>query len=87
MKSRKKPAETAAPPQVIYIGPNLPGGRLTQYTVFSDGIPEYLVDLTEAHPEIKELTVPVTELARVQANISTPGTTEYTAYRKLGGRG
>ncbi|TGV00498.1 hypothetical protein EN829_057705, partial [Mesorhizobium sp. M00.F.Ca.ET.186.01.1.1] len=36
--------------QLIYVGPNLPGGRLMQYTVFRSGVPEYLTDLPDKQP-------------------------------------
>ena len=70
-------------PTRIYLGPNLPGGRLTNATTFRGGIPDYLTDLLEGLPEVETLIVPVAEMASVQSRIRTPGTPEYQAYQSL----
>ncbi|GEB35306.1 hypothetical protein [Brevibacillus parabrevis] len=74
--------------QLIYVGPNLPGGRLMQYTVFRGGVPEYLTDLFEKQPAIRQLIVPVRDLAAAQAKTGTPGTLEHALYQQVkdGGR-
>ncbi|GIO08009.1 hypothetical protein J31TS6_40370 [Brevibacillus reuszeri] len=68
---------------LIYVGPNIPGGRLMQYTVFRGGIPDYLDDLLEKQPAIRQLLVPVQDLSSVQVRISTPGTLEHTFYQRV----
>lgn len=69
--------------QLIYIGPNLPGGRLSQYTVFRGGLPVYLNDLLEQQPSIKDLIVPVAETSSTQVKTLMSGSPEYIAYQNL----
>lgn len=66
--------------QLIYIGPNLPGGRLSRFTVFRGGIPLYLKDLL---PKISKLIVPVAALSEALARVEKAGTAEYQAYQAL----
>ncbi|QWU15679.1 hypothetical protein SAMN04487895_12724 [Paenibacillus sophorae] len=79
--------EPAKEPTRIYLGPNLPGGRLMQSTVFRGGIPAYLADTLAAQPEINDLIVPVDEMSGVQARIVQKGTAEHAAYQTLLGKG
>lgn len=67
----------------IYLGPNLPGGRLLQSTVFRGGVSEYLKPLLEEIPEVAELIVPVETISEVQGRISKTGTAEYVAYQTI----
>ncbi|MGG1442094.1 hypothetical protein ABE354_08545 [Brevibacillus laterosporus] len=83
IKASKQKKEIDSIEQLIYIGPNIPGGRLVQNTVFRDGIPEHLNDLKEKHPQLNDLFVPVTQFIEAQAQIQRPGTTEYQAYQAL----
>lgn len=69
--------------QLIYLGPNLPGGRLLQSTVFRGGIPAYLLPLMDERPEVRTLTVPLGEMSDVQARIVRTGTAEFIAYQAL----
>jgi len=78
-----KPEKTEPVEQLIYIGPNLPGGRLSQFTVFRGGLPVYLTDLLEQQPSIKDLIVPVAETAAMQAKALQTGTLESIAYQNL----
>lgn len=73
--------------QLIYLGPNLPGGRLLQSTVFRGGIPAYLLPLMEEQNEVRTLVVPLNEMSDVQARILKTGTAEYIAYQTLLKRG
>lgn len=68
---------------LIYLGPNLPGGRLLQSTVFRGGIPEYLKPLLEEQPDVAALIVPVNEITGVQTQIVQTGTPEYGAYQAI----
>ncbi|MEK5181355.1 hypothetical protein [Paenibacillus sp. FSL R5-0928] len=70
-------------PTCIYLGPNLPGGRLLQSTVFRGGIPEYLKPLLEELPDVEELIVPVDIMSEVQERIGKTGTAEYVAYQTI----
>lgn len=69
--------------QVIYVGPSLPNGLLTQYALFLGGTPEYLTDFLEKHEAVRELIVPVSELSSVQQAIATRGTHEYELYQSI----
>lgn len=68
---------------LIYLGPNLPGGRLLQSTVFRGGIPIYLQSLLDEKPDVAALIVPVDEIKGVEARIVQKGTSEYMAYQAL----
>ncbi|MFU1797376.1 hypothetical protein ACM1RC_26155 [Paenibacillus azoreducens] len=69
--------------QLIYVGPNLPGGRLSRFTVFMGSIPKHLDDLLEKQPEIEHLIVPVEELSRALARVNAPGTLEHSTFQYL----
>ncbi|MGG1618231.1 hypothetical protein [Paenibacillus sp. NRS-1781] len=68
------------PDQLIYIGPNLPGGRLAKSLIVRDGFPAHLDDVAEKVPEIRQLFVPVSELATSKAALSVPGSALQIAY-------
>ncbi|OBZ08926.1 hypothetical protein A8L34_22505 [Bacillus sp. FJAT-27264] len=67
----------------IYLGPNLPGGRLLQSTVFREGIPAYLEPLLTERPEVKDLIIPLDEMIGAQQRILQTGTLEHVAYQAL----
>ena len=68
--------------QLIYVGPNVPGGALQRYQVFRGGKPEHLKDLFEKCPTLQGLFVPVTDLAVVEKALGEAGTVENTLYRE-----
>ena len=68
--------------QLIYIGPNVPGGMLQRYQVFRGGKPEHLKDLFEKCPALQGLFVQVTDLAVAEKALGTAGTVENTLYRE-----
>ena len=68
--------------QLIYIGPNVPGGMLQRYQVFRGGKPEHLKDLFEKCPALHGLFVQVTDLAVAEKALGTAGTVENTLYRE-----
>ncbi|MGW8956618.1 hypothetical protein [Paenibacillus sp. NPDC055715] len=72
--------DATEPEQLIYIGPNLPGGRLAKSLIVRDGFPAYLADVAEKAPEIRQLFVPVAELATSKAALSVPGSALQIAY-------
>lgn len=80
--SNAKTSAVKEPPR-IYLGPNLPGGRLLQSTVFRGGIPVYLQPLLVEQPDVAALIVPVDEMAGAQARIVQTGTPEYVAYQSI----
>lgn len=85
MSKAKAPMKQAAPEpeRLIYCGPNIPGGALQRYTVFKGGLPAHLGELFEKCPAIKQMFVPVADLARVDGAIGTKGTPEHSAYQAV----
>jgi len=71
------------PEQLIYIGPNLPGGVLQRYTVFKGGIPLHIAETTEKCPAIKGLFVPVNQLSNAEQSLKTAGTVENTLFNAV----
>jgi hypothetical protein len=85
-KERNKKAEPMKKPeQLVYVGPNIRGGRLAQYTVFRGGLPAHIEALLADHPHMRSLIVPIWELAAAKARSVTPGTIEYRAAENLRG--
>jgi hypothetical protein len=70
-------------PARIYLGPNLPGGRLLQSTVFSEEIPFHLKALLDEQPDVATLIVPIDEMADVQVRIIQKGTPDHGAYQAI----
>ena len=68
--------------QLIYIGPNVPGGMLQRYQVFRGGRPEHLKGLFEKCPTLQGLFVQVTDLAVAEKALGEAGTVENTLYRE-----
>ena len=81
MPKRKRTRARRPGPQV-YIGPSLPDGSLTQHTVFKNGLPPHVEQLTLSTPEIKRLIVPVTELAAARQDLARHGS-RARAYRAV----
>lgn len=82
-KARAEHQKTEQIKQQIYVGPNLPGGGLSRFTVFRDGIPQYLEVLLQQQPLIKSLIVPVDELSAAMTRVETPGTLEHSNFQEL----
>lgn len=80
--SKTKDAPTK-PEQLIYCGPNIPGGVLQRYTVFKGGLPEHLNALFDKCPAIRLLFVPVADLARAERAIATKGTPENAYFNEV----
>ncbi|KZL88712.1 hypothetical protein [Clostridium magnum] len=68
---------------LIYCGPSLPNGVLQQYSMFKNGLPEYLNDQFKACPAIKELFVSTTKLNATRQNMEIQGTRENTLLKKI----
>lgn len=67
----------------IYIGPNLPGGKLAAFTVFRYEIPAHIEALIQALPDLRRLIVPVASMSKSQVRSQTQGTAEYRAVQNL----
>lgn len=69
--------------QLIYIGPNLPGGFLAQHTVFRDGIPKHLDGIRKSYPQVDTLIIPIAQLLEAQAELRRKGTAVQQAFKAL----
>lgn len=78
-----KSLQTLRHQQMIYVGPNLPGGRLSRFTVFREGVPAYLGDVLEQQPAVGTLIVPVDEMSAAVSRAATAGTLEHSAFEEL----
>lgn len=78
-----KPEQLEQPEQLIYCGPNIPGGMLQRYAVFKGGVPVHLGGLFDKCPAIKLLFVPVANLSRVERAIETKGTPENAYFNEI----
>lgn len=79
----EKPDNTKPAGPMIYVGPNLPGGKLSAYTVFRGGIPAHVSALADKMPDIHLLIVPIEQFAEAQQKARTQGTLEYRAAQNL----
>lgn len=62
---------------LIYIGPNLPGGKLFQFTVFKAGVlPKHTQDLKESCPALKFLFIKVSSLSKAKMNLGDKNSVE-----------
>jgi len=69
--------------QLIYCGPNIPGGILQKYTVYVNGIPRYLSDLLIKCPAIKSLIVPIEQFSQTEQAIKQKGTPQNMFYNQI----
>jgi hypothetical protein len=67
---------------LIYVGPSLPNGLLTKYTIFSNGIPEHLKAHFEKCPSFKQLFIPVSQLPAVENRLKDATSAEAVFYRQ-----
>ena len=57
---------------LIYVSPNIPGGLLSQYTVFRGEIPFHVKGLIDKYPVMDKLLVPVKEYPKIMALLNDP---------------
>lgn len=60
--------------KMIYIGPNLPRGRLRTFTVYVGGLPEHICAELSQCPELKKMFVEIKDFNRSMAERNTKGT-------------
>lgn len=68
--------ERKNPERLIYMGPNLPGGRLLSGQVFKGGYPPHLEQLFKETPEVKQLFFPVDKAMEALKKLKEPGSNE-----------
>ena len=66
--------------RLIYVGPPHKGGKLLKYQVFIGGLPTHIDDVFEKCPQIKNLFVPIAELAAAEKDIAKAGTPMHKYY-------
>ena len=82
-KAKTEPAMQEAE-TVIYIGPDIPGAK--QYTTYNAGLPDALKEKIKEHPFFNSLVVPVTKLAKANAEMAREGSALSILYRKASGK-
>ena len=74
MTKRSKSNAVKPAQKLIYIGPNLPNGRLAHATVFSGGYPAHVLALMENAPWLTHLMVPVAQYTEKMKEAAQKGT-------------
>lgn len=78
-----KTARTTSRQAFMYLGPNIPGGRLFSGSVIRGGSPndlQHLQDVLEKLPEIKGLFVEVAKVPKFKEDVRTQGTEAHRLY-------
>lgn len=57
----------------VYVGPSLPKGVLTQFTVFRGEFPPHIAALMGKSESLKHLMVPVAKLSQARKEVMTSG--------------
>lgn len=82
--NRKTTKNTAAKStkekSAVYIGPSFPKGELSQYTIFSNGLPGFLMEHSKKCVALKSLVIPVERLGEAQQKLMVKGSAERTLY-------
>lgn len=83
-KAKVTSQENVRRSQLIYCGPNLKGGILTQYTVYrGNGLPKHLDKLISECPPIGRLFVSPGELNKTNQAINTTGTPQNVWFKEI----
>ncbi|WP_404427303.1 hypothetical protein LG296_01665 [Ureibacillus chungkukjangi] len=67
---------------VIYCGPTLNNGELSQYAVFQGELPQRVNKHIKAELAVGELLIPVKDLAVVKSKIQQKGTREHLLFER-----
>lgn len=71
-------AEESVTETVIYVGESLPNGVLSQYNIFTNGVPTILEEDIKKCPAIKQLMVPISALNETRSQMEKQGSMEHT---------
>lgn len=89
-KVTKLPASQVAPKTAkakvatVYAGPNVPGGVLSQFTVFREGVlAPHVKQIVERYPAIKQLIIPVNRLSKVLSNLKDAESAESAQFKAI----
>lgn len=81
-KKEDKTIKKSAIATVVYIGPTIEN-VVSKNIVFNNGIPKYLNDEIEKQPLIKNLIVPINQLASARNELRNPESTLSIVYGKI----
>lgn len=70
------------PKTLIYCGPTINNGEISQYAVFQGNLPEHVKKHLEAEAAVKELLIPVQDFVAVKNRIYQKGTREQLLFEK-----
>ena len=80
----RKPAQKAQQKcAYMYVGPNIPGGRMFTGSLYRDNLPKHLDDLFNKVPEIKKLCVDVQTLPKIKKEVTEQGTEAHRLYKHI----
>lgn len=65
----------------VYCGPDI-HRVVKQYSVFTDGLPDRLVQLADEIPSIRALIVPVKEVAETRMELQMQGSAKHNIFMK-----
>ncbi|MGE6379550.1 hypothetical protein [Peribacillus muralis] len=87
LETQEAPIDTTSkderPEPVIYIGDSLKNGKLEQFTVFNNGIPDFLAEDIEKCPAIQSLILPISQLGECRQKLSIQGSLEDTLNNQI----
>ncbi len=69
--------------QSMYIGPNVRKHGLVQYRVYRGDISSVFGELSKTYSLIRQLVVPLSDIATAKAKMETPGTPQYLACQQI----
>ena len=81
--SRK--AEVGLKQAYMYLGPNIPGGRLFRGSVIKSALDDlaHLKDVFDKIPEVKDLFVEIKQVPQFKAEVAEQGTEAYRLYQNV----
>lgn len=85
-KPQEVPQEAAEQVTLVYVGPSLPKGRLKQNSIFvgtRQEIEKELETVVESFPLVKNMLVPVSELAEAKNKVKSSGNVLHKYYADM----
>lgn len=73
-------AKTGGP--VVYCGPSVKR-LVSQYRVFSAGLPSYMNEFVAAHPAVRGLIVPISKFAETRRDLENPKSAAAILYKAV----
>ena len=83
-KKVEKPANKKQTKALMYLGPNVPGGRLFTGALFKEcQMPKHLDPLFEALPEMRELLVECQDVPQFKVDLQEQGRAAYLLFQQV----